>query len=141
MAIKPVMMKVIPSPLMPSGTLLYRIRSRIAASAMIASAKPRPLPRPKTALSPNVKQRLAIQAANRLDADGNLVVTAQRSRNQLINLRHARAKLAALVRMALVPPRPRIPTRPSTAMLQARLAMKRRLSLKKRNRRPVDLDD
>ncbi len=44
--ISPTMMNVMPSPCSPSGMSLYRSRSRIAASAAMASAHPAPLPRP-----------------------------------------------------------------------------------------------
>src|SRR5690606_22245157 len=53
-AIRPVTMKVRPRPRSPSGTLLYRSFSRMAASATMASAKPPPDPTPNTTLSPNV---------------------------------------------------------------------------------------
>jgi hypothetical protein len=45
-AIRPTVMKVIPRPRKPVGTLLYFIFSRIPARAMMAIAQPIPEPRP-----------------------------------------------------------------------------------------------
>ena len=44
----------------------------------------------------------ACSPANRLDADGRLVVTSQATRNQARNLEDARARVADLLRAALV---------------------------------------
>ena len=47
MAMRPVIMNVIPRPRRPGGTFEYFSRSRIAASAMIASQYPTPETKPK----------------------------------------------------------------------------------------------
>jgi ribosome-associated protein len=116
----------------PGGQNVNKVASKVQLRFALARSE---------ALPASVKRRLAQRAANQLDAEGNLVITAQQSRNQLTNLRRAREKLAELVRAALVPPRPRIATRPSRAAERARLATKRRISLKKQGRRAVDPDE
>jgi ribosome-associated protein len=89
-------------------------------------------------LSGPAKERLRRLARNRLDAGGRVVVVSQATRNQAQNLQDAREKLAALIREALSPPRPRRPTRPSTASKRRRLEEKRRQSEKKSRRARVD---
>jgi ribosome-associated protein len=80
------------------------------------------------------RARLAALVRTRLDADGALLVTSQATRNQARNLDDARAKIAALVRAALVPPRPRRRTRPTRSAREARLGDKKRRATVKRMR-------
>jgi ribosome-associated protein len=89
-------------------------------------------------LSPSVRARLAALARGRLDADGRLVIVADETRSQARNLELARARLAELVRAALVKPKPRRPTKPSRGAKERRLGDKRRESEKKARRRGGD---
>jgi ribosome-associated protein len=83
-------------------------------------------------LEPDARARLAALARHRLDAEGRLLVTSQVTRNQARNAEDARDKVAALVRAALVPPRPRRKTRPPAASKVMRIeAKKRRGAVKK----------
>jgi ribosome-associated protein len=92
-------------------------------------------------LSDAGRARLRLLARHRLDADGLLVVTSQLTRSQARNLEDARAKVAALVRAALAPPRPRVDTAPPPRADRQRLAGKKRRSAVKRLRtRPGDDD-
>ncbi len=86
-------------------------------------------------LSPAQKTRLRTLARNKLDADGAVVITSQRTRDRLQNLADARAKLAALIAAALPEPTPRRPTKPSRAAKRRRLDNKRAQAEKKRARR------
>ena len=61
------------------------------------------------ALHAPAKARLRRLAAGRLDAEGRVVIISQATRNQQRNLEDARQRLAALIRIALRPPRPRRP--------------------------------
>ena len=85
-------------------------------------------------LSEAARARLAALARHRLDAAGRLVVTSQASRNQARNLEDARDKVRALVRAALVRPRPRRATRPSAGAEERRLTEKKRRAAVKRGR-------
>jgi len=87
-----------------------------------------------TSLSPSVKARLRALAGNRFDAEGCLIVTSQATRNRVRNLVDAREKLAAMIREALVPPKPRRPTRPTLGSKLRRVADKRHDGEKKRTR-------
>lgn len=88
-------------------------------------------------LSEAARARLAALARHRLDAAGRLVVTSQVSRNQARNLEDARQKVLALVRAALVRPRPRRATRPGAGADERRIAEKKRRGEVKRWRGPV----
>jgi ribosome-associated protein len=91
--------------------------------------------RASAVLPDTVKERLLRLNASRLDAEGRLVVTSQRTRDRGRNLEDARDKLAALIRAAAyVPPRRRA-TRPSASARRARLEHKQRQSKKKAMRR------
>jgi ribosome-associated protein len=87
-----------------------------------------------------VRERLVRQAAGHITADGILVIEARRFRTQERNRQDARERLVALVRRALVTPKPRRPTRPSRAAQEQRLEDKRRRGIKKRlrNAKPGD---
>ncbi|MGH7403460.1 MAG: alternative ribosome rescue aminoacyl-tRNA hydrolase ArfB, partial [Candidatus Rokuibacteriota bacterium] len=63
-------------------------------------------------LSDGARARLRSLAQRRLDAEGRLVVTSQVTRNQARNLDDARARIAGLIRAALVAPRRRVKTGP-----------------------------
>ena len=85
-------------------------------------------------LSAPARARLAALAAGRLDADGRLLTTSQRTRDQLRNLEDAREKAKKLVERALKLPRPRRLTQPSPAAVERRLRRKRERSAVKRVR-------
>lgn len=86
------------------------------------------------ALSEGVKARLRAKCKNRLDADGRVVITSEATRNRIRNVTDARAKLAALIREALVPPKRRRPTKPSRASQRRRVEDKRKRSSLKKSR-------
>jgi ribosome-associated protein len=92
-------------------------------------------------LADDARARLSRLAQNRLDADGRLVVISQVTRNQARNLEDARARVAELIRAALVVPRRRVKTRPSIGAKRRRLAgKKRRADVKRWRARPGDAD-
>ena len=92
-------------------------------------------------LHPAVKARLYSLCRNKLDADGRVLITSQRTRDQLQNLEDARGKLAALIKAALTPPRPRRPTKPTYGSKLRRLEGKQHNKHKKQSRGRVRLDD
>jgi ribosome-associated protein len=92
-------------------------------------------------LTEAARARLQLLAANRLDAEGRLVVTSQVTRNQARNLEDARARVADLIRAALIAPRRRRPTRPTMGARRRRLDDKKQRGAVKRWRtRPGDAD-
>lgn len=77
-----------------------------------------------TVLSHSVKARLQKLAGRRLTDAGVVVLKAERFRTQERNRADARARLVALIRAALTPPKPRIATRPSRSAVRKRLEQK-----------------
>lgn len=92
-------------------------------------------------LADDARARLSGLAQNRLDAEGRLVVISQATRNQARNLEDARARVADLIRAALVVPRRRVKTRPSAGAKRRRLAGKKlRADVKRWRARPGEGD-
>jgi ribosome-associated protein len=87
------------------------------------------------ALTDEERERVLEKLASRLDTDQNVRVVASDRRSQRQNRESAEARLAELVRQALLVPKKRRPTKPSRAAKQARLESKKRQSNKKRDRR------
>ncbi|HYD54594.1 MAG TPA: alternative ribosome rescue aminoacyl-tRNA hydrolase ArfB [Gemmatimonadaceae bacterium] len=87
------------------------------------------------ALSEEERGRVMEKLAARMDAEGNVRVVASKERSQLQNRAAAEARLAELVRGALVVPKRRKATKPSRAAKERRLEEKKRVSHRKRERR------
>lgn len=85
-------------------------------------------------LDDGARARLARLAALRLDADGRLLVTSSRTRDQGKNLEDALDKVAELVRKSLRAPKARRPTRPTKASRERRLDEKKRTGARKATR-------
>lgn len=86
-------------------------------------------------LPEEVRQRLMRIAANRINKDGVLVLSAEQFRTQAQNRQEAIERLVELVRRAARRPKRRKKTLPSAAAIERRLEEKRRRSQKKRLRR------
>jgi ribosome-associated protein len=92
------------------------------------------------ALSAELKARLRVSAAPRLDAEGRIQIKSQLTRNQPDNLEDARQKLAELLHAVTVVPKRRRKTKPSRAKKAARVADKRVQARKKQGRGRVSAD-
>jgi len=92
-------------------------------------------------LDPGARARLRALATGRLDADGRLLVTSQRFRDQPRNLEDAIEKVRALFTRALRPPKPRRPTRATRASRERRLDAKKKAAARKRARGRVAADE
>jgi ribosome-associated protein len=86
------------------------------------------------AITPSAKARLRSLARSYLDADGRIVITSDTTRSQVRNLEDARARLADLVRRALVVPKKRRPTKPTAGSKRRRVEDKRKRSETKQGR-------
>ena len=82
--------------------------------------------------------RVRDKLAARLDGDGQLQVVCSEGRSQSQNIEAAMARLQALLRGALVRPRPRRATRPTRGSVERRLQAKKRRSGIKDGRRTPD---
>jgi ribosome-associated protein len=116
----------------PGGQNVNKVASKVDLRFDLANT---------AALSAPVKARLRALAANRLDAEGRILITSQDTRDQARNLEDARAKLADLVRQALVRPKPRRPTKPSRAAKRRRLEAKKHRARVKAGRGRVGGDE
>jgi ribosome-associated protein len=94
-------------------------------------------PGASSALSEADRERLLGRLAGRLTAEGDLIVTSSRTRDQSRNREDARRKLAALIAAALAEPKPRKKTVPSRAAIERRLREKQERSMLKSSRRGV----
>ncbi len=91
------------------------------------------------ALSDFLKNRVINTLRSRLTEDGDLLLACDSHRSQRRNKEEAMQRLAALVREALIPPKPRRKTKPTRASRQRRLDdKKRRSDVKKQRRKKYD---
>ena len=82
--------------------------------------------------------RAALMQLASTTQEGVLVITAQRFREQENNRADARARLAALIRRAAAPKKPRRPTKIPAASRRKRLEDKKRRGETKRSRTRLD---
>jgi ribosome-associated protein len=116
----------------PGGQNVNKVASKVDLRFDIAALE---------GMHPAAKARLYALCRNKLDADGHVVITSQRTRDQLQNLEDARDKLATLIKAALIAPRPRRPTKPTYGSKLRRLEGKSRTKQKKQSRGRVGSDD
>ena len=93
------------------------------------------------ALTDAIKARLRVIAKNTLDAEGRVLVTSQKTRDQSKNLADAREKLREIILKALVVPKKRKPTKPTKGSKVRRLTTKKKVGAKKATRKPPRRDD
>jgi ribosome-associated protein len=114
----------------PGGQHANKTDSRIQVRWNVPASK---------AMSDYLKKRLLRVLGSRLTDDGDLLLAADSHRSQHRNRDEVNQRLAALVREALVPPKPRRKTKPSKASRQKRLDNKRRRAdLKNQRRKKFD---
>src|SRR3990172_12161646 len=116
----------------PGGQNVNKVATKIDLRVDLAAVE---------GLSDAARSRLRSLAGRRLDADGRLVMTSQATRNQARNLADARARVAELIRAALIPPRRRVHTAPTAGARRRRLAgEKLRGAVKRWRARPGGAD-
>jgi ribosome-associated protein len=86
------------------------------------------------AIPEDAKQRLRSLAGSRVSLRGVLRIASQVHRDQARNVAACRERLRALVRRALVAPKPRRPTNPTAGSVQRRIEHKKALGRIKRER-------
>jgi ribosome-associated protein len=110
----------------PGGQNVNKVSSKVELRVDLARI---------TGLDDGARARLRAACAGALDAEGLLLVTSQRTRDQRMNLDDARDKVRALVARALERPRHRRPTRPTRGSVERRLTEKRERARTKSDRR------
>jgi ribosome-associated protein len=116
----------------PGGQNVNKVSSKVELRVQLSGIR---------GLTPAAQARLRALAGRRLDAEGCLVVTSQRTRDQHLNREDAREKVRRLIERALTAPRGRRPTRPGRAAKARRLAEKRQHSARKAERRRGAAED
>jgi len=94
----------------------------------------------RSSLPPDVQARAIALGGRHVTTDGVLVIVSRAYRSQRQNRDAARARLLALLRRAVTPPKPRKATEPSQAAREKKLVSKERHSALKRARRTRDED-
>ena len=93
-------------------------------------------------LREDVRARFLESYRRRITADGELVLTSQRFRDQGRNVADCLEKLRGMLAAVARPPRPRKATKPTRSSVERRLSSKRRTRAKKQRRqRPPGDDD
>ncbi|MFP6815409.1 MAG: alternative ribosome rescue aminoacyl-tRNA hydrolase ArfB [Pseudomonadales bacterium] len=92
----------------------------------------------RTQLSRSVRERLKRLAGHQINAQGELVIHAERFRSQVRNREDAHARLVALVTRARHAPRKRVTTAPSRSQRRRRMDDKKRRGTQKQQRRKPD---
>ncbi len=88
-------------------------------------------------LNPDQKEILHHKLANRINAEGQLIVKAQTHRTQLENKAAALAKVNELVTAALKKKKLRIATKPTKAAKEKRMESKKKISERKSGRQKL----
>jgi len=111
----------------PGGQKVNKTSSKAQLRWHVASSR---------AFTPEQKARIYARAASRINAVGEIVISADVERSQSQNRADAVSRLNAIVRTALAPVKPRIKTKVGPAQRRKRLESKLIVSRKKALRRP-----
>ena len=98
-------------------------------------------PGSSVALSENQRDRVLTALSTKLDSEGWLRLTASEHRSQLQNRDAAEARLVAIVKGALVVPKPRRATKPTYTSKVKRLESKSQRSDVKQQRKRITRDE
>lgn len=115
----------------PGGQNVNKVASKVELRVSLDSIQ---------GLTPGARERLERLSAGRRDAQGALLITSQRTRDQSRNLADALEKLRELIGRAVPEPRQRRPTRPTGGSREARLRSKRHDAERKARRRAPSED-
>ncbi|MFC4262609.1 alternative ribosome rescue aminoacyl-tRNA hydrolase ArfB [Ferruginibacter yonginensis] len=88
-------------------------------------------------VSEDEKQLLSVKLANKINAEGYLLVKNQTERSQLANKQLVKSKILQLITKALITPKKRTPTKVTKAAKEKRLAQKKNDSNIKQGRKKV----
>ena len=92
-------------------------------------------------LSEEQKQLVQQKQANKINADGKLLVKSQAERTQLGNKQLVIKKMNELISQSLIKPKKRIASKPSKASKEKRLDQKKQQSQIKEGRKKIKFDD
>ena len=117
----------------PGGQNVNKVSSKAVLRWAVAATDSLPV---------DVLKRFMAKYARRINEEGELILTSQRTRDQSRNTADCLAKLRAMVAAVATAPKRRKSTRPTRGAIERRLQDKRETSQRKRRRRsgPPDED-
>jgi len=86
-------------------------------------------------LAHDVRERFLAKFKTRVTLDGDLLITSQKTRDQISNHDDCLEKLSEMLKSVAIPPKTRRPTKPSKGSKKRRLADKKVQGAKKQGRR------
>jgi ribosome-associated protein len=116
----------------PGGQNVNKVATKVVARLSL---------RELTFLTGGARRRVETRLANRITADGEIVVAVQDTREQSRNREIAVERMAELVAAAMKQPKRRRKTAPSAGAREARLKSKKTRSTAKKRRGPAGLDE
>jgi ribosome-associated protein len=116
----------------PGGQNVNKVNSKAILRWKVADS---------SSLPDDVRFRFLKRYANRLTADGELILSSQKFRDQPGNIQDCLDKLAEMIETVAKPPTPRRATRPTLSSKIKRVETKQVNAKKKQQRRRPGLDD
>ena len=115
----------------PGGQNVNKVASKVIARLPLSKM---------TFLPPESRAMVEMRLANRINAEREIVVAVQDTREQARNREIAVQRISELIAVAMRRPKKRVRTRPSRGAREARIRMKKLRSAAKQRRRPA-VDD
>jgi len=116
----------------PGGQNVNKVETKVIARLPFSSL---------TFLTGELRRMAEMRLANRMNADGDIVIAVQETREQSRNREIALARMVELIAASITFPKKRVKTKPSASSREARLRSKRRKSSSKRMRGNVGFDE
>jgi len=116
----------------PGGQNVNKVNSKVTLKWRLPSGSERE----SAGLSETELERVKTILANRISANGEIIITSDEERSQKVNLERAYFRMNALITSAARLPKKRHPTKPSKAAKEKRLELKKKQGIKKAERRP-----
>lgn len=111
----------------PGGQNVNKVNTRVELRFSVTDSN---------VLSEEQKGLIGKKLKNRINSEGELVLTSESERSQLRNRIQVTSLFFELLEKALTPPKKRLKTKPSAASRLKRLESKKQLSEKKSRRKP-----
>ena len=114
----------------PGGQNVNKVNTRVELHFFISDSE---------VLTIEEKERLFAKLKNRINAEGELILTSQSERSQLANKEKVTELFFTLIEKALTVPKKRKKTTPTAASRIKRLESKKNVALKKQLRKPPEI--
>ena len=91
-----------------------------------------------TSITEDERGKLISKLKNKLDLEGNIILTSSRTRSQLTNKEDVQQKFKDLLIKALTPTKKRIASKPTKGSIKRRIESKKKLGDTKQLRKKID---